>query len=134
MSPTDPVRPFLEQRGCPPHVVAGGLDGLLHHWESVVEDVEEVYPLGLDDYLDDMDARQLLEEALAVAPPAARRAIAPRLKDADARMRELVVPVKRCLWGDARARENGWTSERSWWYFTRPAEPGPDLAEGLGLG
>jgi len=48
-------------------------------------------------------------------------------------MRQLVVASRRCLWGDARARENGWTPEENWWYFTRPADPGPDLKEELGI-
>jgi hypothetical protein len=133
MSPADSVREFLARRGCPPHVVAGGLAGLLAHWESVVDEVDAVYRLGLDDYLDDMDARQLLEDAVAVAPPEARQAIEPRLHEADQRMQRLVVAADRCLWGEEQAREHGWTPETSWWYFTRPAGPGLELREDLGL-
>jgi hypothetical protein len=133
VSERDSVGLFLAGRGCPEHVVRGGLDGLLHHWESVVEDVEEIYPLGLDDYLNDMDARQLLEEALAVAAPGERARISARLDAADERMQELLVDAGGCLWGEARARENGWTPAGNWWYFRRPATPGPDLEEGLGL-
>jgi len=132
MSESEAVRAFLERRGCPAHVVKGGLDGLLHHWESVVEDVEEVYPLGLDDYLDDMDARQLIEEALPLAAPAERQRLEPRLREADERMRGLLVDAGRCLWSEARARECGWTAEANWWYFSCPALPGPDLKEELG--
>jgi hypothetical protein len=133
VTPGDPVSEFLARRGCPPHVVAGGLEGLLARWERVVDEVDAVYRLGLDDYLDDMDLRQLLEEALAVAPPAAGDAVAPRLREADERMRELVVDWGRCLWGEEQAREHGWTPERNWWYFTRPAGPGLELREELGL-
>ncbi len=46
-------------------------------------------------------------------------------------MKALVVPAGRCLWGEAQAEENGWTPEANWWYFTRPADPGPELAEDL---
>ena len=87
----DPIREFLEARGCPEHIVEGGLDGLLEQWENAVDDVEETYPLGLDDYLDDMDGRELIEGAVEVAPPEARRAIVKRLQKADERMKELVV-------------------------------------------
>jgi hypothetical protein len=133
MSDGDPVRTFLAGRGCPPHVVEGGLEGLLAHWESVVDEVDAVYALGLDDYLDDMDARQLLAEALAVAPPDSRQAIALRLREVDERMQRLVVLAERCLWGDDPAREHGWTPGENWWYFTRPASPGPELQKDLGL-
>lgn len=127
----DAVRLFLRQRGCAEHVVRGGLEGLLAHWESVVDEVDGVYPLGLDDYLDDMDTRQIIEESLAVATPAERGAAWARLREADARLQRLVVEAGRCLWGEDIARENGWTREANWWYFTRPATPGEDLARDL---
>ena len=131
MNAADPVCQFLRGRGCPVRVVTGGLEGLLRHWETVVDEVEGAYPLGLDDYLDDMDSRQLLEEALGVAPAGERRGLEVRLRAADERMREIVVPTEHCLWGDAQASARGWTPGENWWYFTRPAEPGAELAEDL---
>ncbi len=133
MTTGDPVRELLERRGSPPHVVAGGLAGLLARWERVVDEVDAVYRLGLDDYLDDMDLRQLLEDALDVAPPETREALAPRLREADERMRDMLVDWGRCLWGEEQARARGWTPERNWWYFNRPAGPGLELREDLGL-
>ena len=44
---------------------------------------------------------------------------------------ERIVPVQRCLWGEAVARYHGWEPERSWWYFRQPRDPGPELAEDL---
>ena len=68
MKEKDPVGEFLRNRGCPEHVVRGGLRGLVESWEEVVRSVEEGYSLGLDDYLNDMDGRQLIEEVLHVVP------------------------------------------------------------------
>lgn len=127
----DPVRELLARRGAPEHVVEAGLAGLVDQWEHVVDDVEDVYPLGLDDYLDDVDGRQLLDEALAVAPSAERAAVVERVKAADERMRALVRPAGRCLWGIDMAEQHDWTPDRNWWYFTQPREPGPELAEDL---
>ena len=62
------VHEFLLSRGCPDDVVQMGLEGLLGEWERAVAQVESGYPLGLDDYLNDLDGRQLLEESLEVAP------------------------------------------------------------------
>jgi len=129
--PPDAVRELLERHGCPAHVVEGGLEGLLEQWAHTVDDVEEIYPLGLDDYLGDMDNRQLLDEALEVAPEAVRRDIQPRLKQVDDRMRGLVDPAGRCLWGVDMAEQHDWTPAKNWWYFTQPAEPGPELKEDL---
>jgi len=127
----DPVREFLEARGCPEHIVDGGLEGLLERWESAVDDVDEIYPLGLDDYLDDMDIRELIEGAILAAPPDARRAALKRLEKMDARMMKLLVPSGRCLWGSDLAEQHDWTPQRNWWYFMQPREPGPELKEDL---
>ena len=127
----DPVREYLEEQGCPEHVVEAGLDGLLEKWEYAVEDVEQGYPLGFDDYLDDMDGRELIKGALAVAAPAARQPALVPLRAADARMKAAVLPAGCCLWGEDTAREKGWTAKENWWYFSIPREPGPELKEDI---
>ena len=127
----DPVREFLEARGAPEHIVEGGLDGLLEQWENAVDDVEETYPLGLDDYLDDMDGRELIEGAMEVATPETRRANLKRLQKADARMKDLLVAAGRCLGGSDMAEQHDWTPQKNWWYFMAPREPGPELKEDL---
>lgn len=127
----DPIRDLLERRGCSAHVIESGLPGLVEQWEHAVDDVEEIYPLGLDDYLNDMDNRQLLDEALEVASDAERRAVAGRVKRADDRMRELIEPSGRCLWGADLAEQHDWTPQHNWWYFTQPRDPGPELREDL---
>lgn len=126
----DPVREFLRAHGCADPVVTGGLAGLIASWEATAAAVERGYTLGLDDYLNDMDARELLEEALAVAPADSRRRLTARLDAADARMKANVVPSA-CLWGDKLAKLNGWDASAHWWYFSRPREPGEELAEDL---
>lgn len=125
----DAVREFLTAQGCPEHTVDAGIEGLVEQWEYAVEDVEQGYPLGFDDYLDDMDGRQLLEGSLAVATADERRDALPRVRAADERMKAVLTPAKGCLWGADTASENGWTAETNWWYFNVPREPGPELAE-----
>ncbi len=127
MSKEDPVRAFLRERGCPDHVIDGGLKGLIEKWESVVDSVEAGYDLTLDDYLNDLDGRQLLEEALVVAPDDERQKYLERLEQVDAWMRRLVKPAGKCLWGDDVARAEGWTPERNWWYFSQPIDADPEL-------
>lgn len=125
------TREFLRARGCPEPVVSAGADGLVEEWERVVEQVERGYPLGLDDYLNDMDGRELI----AALMHAVARALTPvqkrRLVAADERMRAAVEPLAHCLWGDRLAAANGWDAGRNWWYFSRPVDPGPDLAQEL---
>jgi hypothetical protein len=125
------VRDFLRRRGAAEHLVEGGLAAMVEAWERVAEGVAGGYALGLDDYLNDLDLRQLLEEALGAANDLERARTAPRLAAADARMRGATVPARRCLWGDDVARYHGWDAERNWWYYRVPRDAGPELGEDL---
>jgi hypothetical protein len=127
----DPVREYLRQSGAPYSVVAQGLRGLVENWERVVAQVLEGYNLTLDDYLNDMDGRQLLANALELAPADVRDVFLARVHDADMRVRLNLVPAGRCLWGGIVADEEGWTEERNWWYFERPRHPGARFREEL---
>lgn len=125
----DPVREFLKRRGSADHVVRAGLPGLVESWESVVESVKRGYNLGLDDYLNDMDVRQLLDEALKLAK--ADQAYIERVRGTDESMRRLVKPIGRSLWGEKNAKEHGWSAEKNWWYFAVPNNAGPALTDDL---
>ena len=128
MTGSDPVRRYLEERGAAAHVVAGGLDGLVRGWEDAVETVADGYPLDtLDDYLNDLDGRQILADALAVAPREDAERLRLRIAAADARFRSLVVHIPRPLWGERAATAHGWTADRSWWYWNRPRRAGAEL-------
>ena len=131
MMADDAVHEFLLSRGCPDDVVEMGLEGLLLEWERAVAQVESGYPLGLDDYLNDLDGRQLLEESLEVAPDLECAAAHVRLAAADARMRREARFTEECLWGNRIADQEGWTAEHNWWYFAVPRTPGSTLREDL---
>jgi hypothetical protein len=123
----DPVRAYLRETGCGEHVVEGGLTGLVANWERTVQAVADGYKLGLDDYLNDLDARQLLEEALTVATAEQLEDAARRIEQADELMQSVTEPTVVCLWGDEVAREEGWTPQENWWYFARPRQAEDDL-------
>src|SRR5262245_40732492 len=127
MENLDPVRDFLEEKGCGPHLIEAGLPGLVASWERLVQSVEAGYRLGLDDYLNDLDVRQLIEEALEVASDQQRDELDDRIQRADEAMRSLVLPVDACLWGPEIAEEEGWTAKRNWWYFSRPINANSEL-------
>ncbi len=128
MNAVDPVRDFLRERGCPDFVVKNGLQGLVKSWKSFVKSVEDGYKFGLDDYLNDLDNRQLLEEALAVAPPREKEEYTQRVEQTDRRMRAIVKAAGKCLWGNEVAETEGWTEERNWWYFSQPIQTSRKLS------
>ncbi|MGE0439329.1 MAG: hypothetical protein AB7S39_02480 [Gemmatimonadales bacterium] len=111
-------------------MVKGGLDGLLSHWESLVAAVEDGYDLTFDDYLNDMDLRDILAGALEVAAADDRAAAERRIEKLDRRFHSLTVECGP-IWGETAARENGHDSNDQWWYFRRPKRPAPDFEEEL---
>jgi hypothetical protein len=127
MESNDSAREFLKLRGCGDHIVEGGLEGLVENWENIVQSVAGGYSLGLDDYLNDMDVRQLIEEAMDAANKSQRSLAAGRIETADKLILSSVEPAGGCLWGDEVAEEEGWTAQKNWWYFSRPIAADPDL-------
>lgn len=126
----DRIRQYLRRRQCAPSIVKGGLEGLIDHWDSLVQAVEEGYDLTFDDYLNDMDLRDVLEGALEAATPEQRQAVEKRIASLDQRFNELTIEC-RPIWGERAARENGHDPTEHWWYFRRPAQPAPDFEEEL---
>ncbi len=127
----DPVLVFLQSQGCSRAVVEGGLDGLVAAWERIVDAVAAGYAGGLEEYLNDMDSRDLLNEAWQVARLDQQEGAAERLQAADRRVRALLVPTAQCLYGDLVAEDEGWTPDSHWWYFSRPAQAGRRLTAEL---
>ena len=118
MTPHDPVRDLLRRRGAPDHLVEGGLPGLVEEWGKTARSVADGYPLGLDDYLNDMDLRQLLNDALESANDIARMRELDRLTNADDLLRAHTVPVPGASSGSSTSRSND-----TW----RPAVPSPAM-------
>jgi len=111
--------------------VAHGFRGLVEHWEQVVERIVGAQDQSLEDYLNDMDARQLLENARALVPAEVGAVFGARIDEADRRVRRILVPAGRCLWGEIAAADMGLREDRNWWYFERPRSPGPILQRDL---
>jgi hypothetical protein len=126
---SDPVRDYLEQMQCSKRIIRGGLKGLVEIWEEIVGQIEAGYKLGLDDYLNDMDTRQLLHDAMMLATVEQKKPFLARVRQADERMLKLVEPVEKCLWGRELAEEEGWDEEENWWYYVKPRRANAELLE-----
>jgi hypothetical protein len=126
----DQIRSFLQARGVADHVVDGGLEGLIGAWEQAATEIESGYAATLDEYLNDLDGRQLIERVLG-AMPEPDGPLLDRLRAADARVHEAGRMVTQCLWGEENRAAHGWTQRRNWWYFLVPREPAGDLAADL---
>jgi hypothetical protein len=129
----DPVAQYLKERKVAAHLARLDLDGLVDRWRKTVDEIAEGYGAGLDDYLNDVDLRQILHELERDLPAAWNGAAKARLQAVDRRCRAHLAPSGACLWGRAAADEQGWTARENWWYFRAPRHPGPELARELKL-
>jgi hypothetical protein len=103
-------------------------------WAAIVAQVEAGYRLGLDDWLNDMDLRRGIGEALAAMTPVERlrhRVVLGRLAAIDDRFRRATREIDTCVWGSAVAAREGWRADRHWWYFRRPRTSNPELVRGF---
>jgi hypothetical protein len=125
------VADTLRARGVAEHVLAGGLAGLVAAWERLAAELERGYTGGLDDWRNDVDVRDILAEALAAANADERRAIGRRVRLADRRVREQLMPAARCVWGTRIAAQHGWNAGREWWYFLEPRTKNSELTREL---
>lgn len=131
MTKPNKVMETLRARGVADRVLQGGLLGLVEGWERLALEVERGYKAGLDEWLNDVDARDILEEAMRAANDDERRALRRRLRLADARVRAQLTPAGRCLWGANNAAKHGWNAGKQWWYFLEPKVKSAEFAREL---
>ena len=121
MSASEGVREFLAERGLADEVVAGGAEGFVDRWEQAAREAErERYPFGIEDWLNELDGRQLLHELQVALPGALGGSLAARLEEADQRLRAATEVAGECLWGGSLAKRMGWRPAREWWYWRSP--------------
>lgn len=103
---------------------------LLAAWERTAATLDDGYEFGLDDWLNDLDGRRLLGEALG---DDTRRAptFRARLAAADALVRAATEPFPLCLWGSANAALHGYDRRRHWFYFVVPKRRSAELTTDL---
>ena len=117
----DPVRAYLVEHEYGHHVAEGGLDYLKQTWDRVASDAESGATWFSEEWLNDLDTRQIIHELLENVPEAA--VIRSHVEVADRRFRTAVRVTEECVWGEVNAKDEGWTSAENWWYWTEPRTP-----------
>jgi hypothetical protein len=112
------VQAYLRDNGYPEHLVRDGRTGLVRRWREFVEQVENGYRLGLEDYRNDLDIRGILR--LAGVEDAEVLAL-------DQRLKAWLTPSSRRVWESAASDQTG----EPFWDFGYPRNAGKALVEGL---
>lgn len=114
----------------PPDVA--DLRDLIDQWANFATDLaRKNYTFDLDNWLNDVDVRELILEALPMFSREDMGDHALKLDNADKTFMEATKPHKRCVWGSGTARKEKWTAEKNWWYFRTPLRSNAQLEDEL---
>ena len=110
--------------------MARSLEELVERWEQIAKHAA-TYNLTLDDWLNDLDLRDIIGRRIAEMERAVGSALQSRLAAADRAFREATRESQHSLWGSNSGVHHDRT--RQWWYFRYPVSPGADLRADLEL-
>lgn len=114
----------------PPDVAE--LQELIDQWAGFVRDLErQDYTFDLDNWLNDVDVRELILEALPMFGREEMGEHALKLDEADRAFMAATRDFKRCVWGSGTARKEHWDARKNWWYFRTPARSNAQLEDEL---
>ena len=116
----EPVREYSRRQGYSELVIYGTFDYLLKCWEAVLERGVSGQWGMLEDYLNDMDGRRILEELIEVSGDSRIESVRDKMWQLDAKIRGFLQPTSVCIWGTENAAKNNWLSDRYWFYFMLP--------------
>ena len=102
------------------------LEQLIERWEEIARHAA-TYDLTLDDWLNDLDLRDMISRRVADAQLREGNDLRSRLEAADGVFRAATRGAERSLWG-AEAKHD---STRQWWYFRYPSRPGSTMRHDL---
>ena len=90
------------------------------------------YSFDLDNWLNDVDVRELILEAL---PMFSREEMGDHALKLDAGRQGLhgrrPATSRSCVWGKGTARKEKWTPQKNWWYFRTPTRSNAQLEDEL---
>lgn len=113
----------------PPDVA--DLRELIEQWSAFATSLERGYTFDLDNWLNDVDVRELILEALPMYGADDLGDLALRLEQADSIFKAATRPFRACVWGKGTARKERWTAEKNWWYFRTPLVSNAQLEDEL---
>ena len=128
--PTDAVAQYLATRGVAIHLRNKRLSDIIAQWDGIARSATR-YDLTLDDWLNDVDLRDIIAGALEVASEREQRDVRDALGRADEVFKGATTETKQSMWGYAVAKGDKHDRLRQWWYFRRPVHPGKTMRADL---
>lgn len=117
----DPLTHYLQTRTSAEHIWKQNANELVANWEKCIDEIRNGYKGGLDDYLNDMDLRQIIADCLCFVRASFTPALINRIEFADKELTSLTKELPECLWGESLAERFDWTRANSPWYYRLPS-------------
>ena len=110
----------------------GELRDLIDQWSTLVADFERKdYTFDIDNWRNDVDVRQLIEEALPMFSREEMGDHALKLDEADKTFKANTRDFKKCVWGHGTQKKENWSPQNNWWYFRTPVRSNGALEDEL---
>ena len=107
-----------------PHVPESLIDQFAH----AIEEAKSVYAYGLDDYTNDLTAREIMQEIIDEAPDGAFPCLQGQLDRLDEQFREATVKLTEPVFAADEATAD---PEKFFYYWRVPRNPGREMLEDL---
>ena len=95
---------------------------MIPKWKGYAKLYEDGYDI--EDYfcefLNDMDARHLIDRVLKVLNQREREMIAEEIEPYDKLFIEWTVELKTCVWGEKNEKDKGYNRKDNWYYYRAP--------------
>ena len=113
------ITQYLQKKGSAEHVIKGGVQYLLESWKNTVTQELENKDYIWEEYLNDLDSRELLAEIVKIVDMGTAKLITTNLANLDKLFIEKTEASK-CVWGENNKIRNNWDPKVNWWYFRIP--------------
>jgi hypothetical protein len=110
----------------------GELRDSIDLWAEFVSGLEvRDYTFDIDNWRNDVDIRQLIEDALPMFSREEMGDHALKLDAADKAFTAATRVFKKCIWGHGTQKKENWSPQKNWWYFRTPVRSNEQLEDEL---
>jgi hypothetical protein len=114
------IKDYASDNGYAEHVIHGGIPWLVANWQDTTDSRLEQEEYTLDEYLNDLDARRVIDELELLLGQPSFQQLDAIVTPIDERFLERTYRIAECLWGKRAEKKNGYNPSTHWYYYRLP--------------
>jgi hypothetical protein len=111
---TDEIKAILKNNS--DLVKQDGLNYLIPNWKRFTDNYADNEDL-IYEWLNEMDARKIIDKILVLLPNTESAKITEVLKEIDTKFIEKNFEINECVWNDKVEKENKYNRQKNWYYY-----------------